>query len=46
MVGCHMIFQNILNNNQINACILIGQSAMVYCASKLTEKLHIFWIII
>ena len=25
-------------NNQINVCALIGQSAMVYCASKLMEK--------
>ena len=35
-----------LYNNQINAHALIGQSAMVYCASKLMEKLHIFRIII
>ena len=27
-----------LYNNQINAHALIGQSAMVYCASKLKEK--------
>ena len=25
---------------------LIGQSAVVYCASKPMEKSHIFWIII
>ena len=30
--------QNDLYNNQINAHTLIGQSAMVYCASKLMEK--------
>ena len=30
--------QRILYNNQINARALIGQSAMVYCASKLMEK--------
>ena len=29
-------------NNQINAHALIGQSAMVYCAGKLMEKLHVF----
>ena len=34
-----------LYNNQINARTLIGQSAMVYCASKLMEKLRIFWIL-
>ena len=27
-----------LYNNQINAPALIGQSAMVYCAGKPTEK--------
>ena len=31
---------------QINALALIGQSAMVYCAGKLMEKLQVFWIII
>ena len=31
-----------LYNNQINVCTLIGQLAMVYCASKLMEKLHVF----
>ena len=35
-----------LYNNQINAGALIGQSAMVYCASKLMEKSRVFWIII
>ena len=33
-----------LYNNQINARALIGQSAVVYCAGKLTEKSHVFWI--
>ena len=31
-----------LYNNQINAHALIGQSAMVYCAIKLMEKLYVF----
>ena len=31
-----------LYNNQINARALIGQSAVVYCASKPTEKLRVF----
>ena len=35
-----------LYNNQINARALIGQSAMVYCAGKPTEKSRVFWIII
>ena len=35
-----------LYNNQINTRALIGQSAMVYCAGKPTEKLRVFWIII
>ena len=34
------------SGNQINACALIGQSAVGYCASKPTEKLRVFWIII
>ena len=37
---------NILYNNQMNLSPLIGQSAMVYCASKLMEISHIFRIII
>ena len=37
---------NHLYNNQINACALIGQSAMVYCASKPTEKSRVLRIII
>ena len=35
-----------LYNNQINARALIGQSAVVYCAGKPTEKSRVFWIII
>ena len=31
-----------LYNNQVNARVLIGQSAMVYCAGKLTEKSRVF----
>ena len=33
-------------NNQINVPALVGQSAMVCCASKLMEKSRVFWIII
>ena len=32
----------ILYNNQVNARALIGQSAMLYCASKLMEKSRVF----
>ena len=35
-----------LCDSQINARALIGQSVMVYCASKLMEKLRVFCIII
>ena len=35
-----------LYNNKINARVLIGQSAMVYCAGKPMEKSGVFWIII
>ena len=35
-----------LYNNKINARVLIGQSAMVYCAGKPMEKSRIFWMII
>jgi len=35
-----------LYNNQINARALIGQSAMVYCASKPMEKSRVLRIII
>ena len=31
-----------LNNNQINACALIGQLDMVYCGAKLIEKSRVF----
>ena len=41
----HVVYSN-LYNNQINACTLIGQSAVGYCAGKPTEKLCVFWIII
>ena len=37
---------SMLYNNQINARALIGQSAVVYCAGKPTEKSRVFWIII
>ena len=30
------------NNNQINACTPIGQSAVGYCAGKPTEKSRVF----
>jgi len=30
------------NNNQMNACIQIGQSAMVYCLSKFMESSLVF----
>ena len=32
----------VLYNNQINARALIGQSAVVYCAGKPTEKSRVF----
>ena len=32
----------ILYNNQINTRALIGQSAVVYCAGKPTEKSRVF----
>jgi len=32
------MFYQSLYNNQINARVLIGQSAMGYCANKPTEK--------
>ena len=35
-----------LYNNQINVHALIGQSAVVYCTSKLMEKSCVFWTII
>ena len=35
-----------LYTNRINARALIGQSAMVYCASKPMEKSRVFWIIL
>ena len=41
-----MIGYCILYNNKINARVLIGQSAIVYCAGKPMEKSRVFWIII
>ena len=35
-------FYQVLYNNQVNVRALIGQSAMVYCASKLMEKSCVF----
>ena len=35
-----------LYNNKINARVLIGQPAMVYCAGEPMEKSRVFWIII
>ena len=35
-----------LYNNKINARVVIGQSAMVYCAGKPMEKSRVFLIII
>ena len=35
-----------LFNNEVNARALIGQSAVVYCASKPMEKSRVLWIII
>ena len=39
---CQLKVYKALYNNQINACILIGQSAVGYCASKPMEKSHVF----
>ena len=38
--------QWLLYNNQISTRVPIGQSAMVYYAGKLMNKLRVFWIII
>ena len=46
LVGHFIIQYTQLYNNQINARALIGQSAVVYCAGKPTEKSRVFWIII
>ena len=35
-----------LYDKQISVRALIGQSAVVYCASKPMEKSRVFWIII
>ena len=42
MFSCQLKAIAYLYNNQINAHALIGQSAVGYCASKPTEKLHVF----
>ena len=42
----HYSSYHILYNNKINARVLIGQLAMVYCAGKPMEKSHVFRIII
>ena len=34
----HIIMYIYLYKDQINACALIGKSAMVYCANKLMQK--------
>ena len=36
------MFYTLLYNNKINARVLIGQSAMVYCAGKPMEKSRVF----
>ena len=36
---CAICRLHFLHNNQINACALIGQSAVGYCAGKNTEKI-------
>jgi len=36
------IHKHILYNNKINARVLIGQSAMVYCAGKPMKKSRVF----
>ena len=41
-----IVFYHSLYNNKINAHVLIGQSAMFYCAGKRMEKSRAFWIII
>ena len=38
-IGLAIMVYEPLNNNQINARALIGQSALGYCAGKPTEKL-------
>ena len=38
----HFCCQKLLYKNQINARTLIGQSAVVYCASELMEKSRVF----
>ena len=40
--GVYISVYNYLYNNKINARVLIGQSAMVYCAGKPMEKSRVF----
>ena len=40
------MYYNYLYNNQINAHVLIGQSAVGYCEEKKKKKSCVFWIII
>ena len=42
---CIELGHRTLYNNQINAHALIGQSAMVYCASKPIQKSRVYWIL-
>ena len=42
MSGTWSQFYDLLYNNKINARVLIGQSAMVYCAGKPMEKSRVF----
>ena len=41
-IGFPIMSYEPLNNNPINARALIGQSAMVFCASELMEKSRVF----
>ena len=41
-----LVLHEVLNNNQINARALIGQSAVGFCAGKPTEKSCVCYIII
>ena len=43
MIALYVLYGYIcLYNNKINARVLIGQSAMVYCAGKPMEKSRVF----
>ena len=41
-LAMHLMLYYYLYNNKINARVLIGQSAMVYCAGKPMEKSRVF----